>query len=153
MYREARGVTAFLESDGKILVLLRSNRVSTYPGKWAGISGSIEKGRTADDQALIEIEEETGLSREDIQLVKKGEPLVFDDNDIQVRKVVYPYLFHVRDRDRVTLDWEHTRMQWIDPADIGTYDTMPKLEETLARVLAGPDGEGEKREEQDAKPP
>jgi hypothetical protein len=30
---------------------------------------------------------------------------------------------------------------------------MPKLEETLARVLAGPDGEGEKREEQDAKPP
>lgn len=144
MYREVRGVTAFLESDGKILVLLRSDRVSTYPGKWAGISGSIEAGNTADDQALVEIEEETGLSREDIQLLKKGEPLVFDDNDIRVRKVVYPYLFHVRDRNRVKLDWEHTQLKWIDPADIGTYDTMPKLEETLTRVLSGLDGESGK---------
>lgn len=137
MYREVHGVTAFIESDGKILLLLRSNRVSTYPGKWAGISGSIDTGRTADDQALVEIEEETGLSQHDIRLVKKGEPLVFEDRDIEVRKVVYPYLFHVRERDMIRLDWEHTQMQWIEPADIGTYDAMPKLKETLERVLEG----------------
>ena len=137
MYREVYGVTAFLESGGRILILLRSDRVSTYPGKWAGISGSIDDGRTADEQALVEIEEETGLSGDDIRLVKKGEPLIFDDSTIPVRKTVYPYLFNVRDRDAVKLDWEHTGLQWIDPADIGTYDTMPKLKESLERVLEG----------------
>jgi 8-oxo-dGTP pyrophosphatase MutT (NUDIX family) len=82
MYREVRAVTAFIESDGKILLLLRSDRVSTYAGKWGGVSGSIDDGRTADEQALVEIEEETGLSRDDIMLVKKGEPLVFDDKSM-----------------------------------------------------------------------
>jgi 8-oxo-dGTP diphosphatase len=142
MYREVRGVTAFIESDGKILLLLRSDRVSTYAGKWGGVSGSIDNGRTADEQALIEIEEETGLSRDDIMLVKKGEPLVFDDKSIQVTKIVYPYLFHVRDRNKIRLDWEHRQLQWIDPADIGTYDAMPMLGETLLRVLLGPEKEG-----------
>jgi 8-oxo-dGTP diphosphatase len=142
MYREVRGVTAFIESDGKILLLLRSDRVSTYAGKWGGVSGSIDNGRTADEQALVEIEEETGLSRDDIMLVKKGEPLVFDDKSIQVTKIVYPYLFHVRDRNKIRLDWEHRQLQWIDPADIGTYDAMPMLGETLLRVLPGPEKEG-----------
>lgn len=140
MYRKVQAVTAFIESDGKILLLLRSDRVSTYAGKWGGVSGSIDNGKTADEQALVEIEEETGLSRNDIRLVKKGEPLVFDDRSIQVRKVVYPYLFHVRDRDLIRLDWEHKQLQWIDPADIGTYDTMPMLRETLSLVLPGQDG-------------
>jgi len=140
MYREVRGVTAFIESDGKILLLLRSDRVSTYAGKWGGVSGSIDNGRTADEQALVEIEEETGLSRDDIMLVKKGEPLVFDDKSIQVRKIVYPYLFHVSDRNMITLDWEHKKLQWIDPEDIGTYDSMPMLGETLACVLPCPEG-------------
>jgi 8-oxo-dGTP diphosphatase len=143
MYREVHGVTSFLEFGGEILIVQRSNRVSTYPGKWAGISGSLDKGKTADEQALLEIEEETSLSGDDISLVRKGEPLVFDDDDIGVRKVVYPYLFHIEDRDRIRLDWEHTRSEWIDPADIAGYDTMPMLKESLERVLAGEDGGGD----------
>jgi 8-oxo-dGTP diphosphatase len=135
MYREAHGVTSFLESGGKILIVQRSDRVSTYPGKWAGISGSLDKGKTADEQALLEIKEETGLSGDDIRLVRKCEPLVFDDDDIGVRKVVYPYLFHIEDREGIRLDWEHTRSEWIDPADIGSYDTMPMLKESLELVM------------------
>ena len=135
MYREVHGVTGFIESGGKILIVQRSNRVSTYPGKWAGISGSLDKGKTADEQAWLEIAEETGLSGDDIRLVKKGEPLVFNDDDIGVRKVVYPYLFHIEDREKIRLDWEHIRSEWIDPADIGSYDTMPMLKESLERVM------------------
>ena len=135
MYREVHGVTSFIESGGKILIVQRSNRVSTYPGKWAGISGSLDKGKTADEQAWLEIAEETGLSGDDIRLVKKGEPLVFNDDDIGVRKVVYPYLFHIEDREKIRLDWEHIRSEWIDPADIGSYDTMPMLKESLERVM------------------
>ncbi len=70
MLQKREVVTSFLESDGEILILLRSEHVSTYRGRWAGVSGSIDEGSTADEQALREIEEETGLSGEDIELLR-----------------------------------------------------------------------------------
>jgi 8-oxo-dGTP pyrophosphatase MutT (NUDIX family) len=136
MLREVHGVTSFLQSDGEILILLRSEQVSTYQGKWGGISGSIDDGRTADEQALLEIVEETNLSEQDIELIKKDEPLVFNDEVLHLRKVVYPYLFRVRDRRRIKIDWEHKELRWIRPEDLGDYDTMPQLKETLAQVLS-----------------
>jgi 8-oxo-dGTP diphosphatase len=135
MYAEVTAVTSFLESENQILILLRSERVSTYPGKWAGISGSLDNDKTVDEQAIIEIEEETGLSRKDIQLIKKGEPLRFNDENLKLRKVIYPYLFHIEARNKIKIDWEHQQLKWIKPEDIDNYDTMPKLKETLAQVL------------------
>ena len=135
MHPEIHAVTSFLESENEILILLRSERVSTYAGKWAGISGALDNDNTADEQAIVEIEEETGLSREDIKLIKKGEPLIFDDMNLKVRKVIYPYLFHIEARDKIKIDWEHKQLKWIKPEDIDKYDTMPRLKETLALVL------------------
>ncbi|MFC2047242.1 NUDIX domain-containing protein [Chloroflexota bacterium] len=136
MLRERYTVTSFLESENEVLILLRSEHVSTYPGRWAGISGSIEGENSADEQVLVEIEQETGLHIADIQLVKKGEPLVIDDIKLGLRKIVYPYLFHVRDRSKISIDWEHKEIRWIKQEDIDNYETMPKLRETLAKVLS-----------------
>ena len=130
--QEKEVVTCFLESDGEILLLRRSEQVGSYQGRWAGVSGYIEK--TADEQALIEIEEETGLSKKDIELAKKGEPLAVEDNTIGIRWVVHPYLFHIKDRSKIRTDWEHKEVKWIDPKDIDNYQTVPMLKETLARV-------------------
>ncbi len=136
MSQEKQAVTVFLESEGEILILLRSQQVSTYQGKWGGVSGSVDEDMTPDEQALLEIEEETGLSREDFKLTRKGEPLLVYDIVLGVRKVVHPYLFHVKDRNKVKIDWEHKQMRWIEPSDIDNYETMPKLKETLAQVLS-----------------
>ncbi len=136
MHREIHAVTSFLQSENDILILLRSERVSTYPGKWAGISGSVDYDKTADEQALVEIEEETGLSREQIELIRKGEPLLINDEELGLRKVVHPYLFHVKNRNKIKIDWEHKEIRWIKPAQIDDYETMPKLRETLAQVLS-----------------
>ena len=108
MLNERHTVTCFLESGKEILLLLRSELVSSYKGKWGGISGVIDEGKAADEQARLEIKEETRLSDKDVQLRRKGEPLVFDDEILNVRKVIYPYLFHVKDRSRIKIDWEHT---------------------------------------------
>ena len=135
MINERHAVTSFLESNNEILILLRSEYVSTYRGKWGGISGVIDEDNTADEQAFIEIEEETGLSRDDVSLRKKGDPLIFDDETLKVRKVIYPYLFHVKDRNRIKIDWEHTEARWIKPENLHSYETMPRLKETLDRVL------------------
>ena len=132
MLPEKRVVTCFLESDGEILILRRSRQVGSYQGKWAGVSGFIET--TADEQALVEIEEETGLSQEDLKLIKRGEPLSIEDERIGIKWVVHPYLFHIEDRGKIKIDWEHKETRWIKPEEIGNYQTVPKLKETLARL-------------------
>ena len=125
-------VSCFLESDGEILILRRSRQVGSYQGRWAGVSGYIET--TADEQALTEIEEETSLSEECLKLIKKGRPLVVKDDKLGVKWVVHPYLFHIKDRDKIKIDWEHKEARWIQPRDIDNFETVPKLKETLARV-------------------
>lgn len=132
-FTEKRVVTSFLRSDGEILILRRSQQVGTYQGQWAGVSGYIEQ--TADEQALVEIEEETSLSREDVELIARGEPLVVEDKGLGVRWVVHPYLFQIKDRSRIKIDWEHKEARWIKPEALGDYQTVPGLRETLARVL------------------
>ncbi len=125
-------VTCFLESENEILILRRSEQVGSYQGRWARVSGYVEK--TADEQALVEIEEETSLRGEDLKLVKKGEPLPIKDERLGVKWVVHPYLFHIKDRSKIRIDWEHRETQWIKPEEIDNYETVPMLKETLARV-------------------
>lgn len=134
MLPEKNVVTCFLKSAGQILILRRSEHVGSYQGRWAGVSGYMEK--TADEQALTEIAEETGLSQEELTLIRKGRPLEITDKKLGVRWVVHPYLFHIRDRNRVKIDWEHKESKWIRPEDIGHYETVPKLKETLERVYS-----------------
>lgn len=133
-FPEKHVVTCFLECKGRILILRRSQLVGSFRGKWAGVSGYIET--TADEQALVEIEEETGLCRGDVELVKRGSPLYFEDEG--VRWMVYPFLFRIKERDKVRIDWEHSDKCWIAPDEIDDYPTVPMLKEALSRVL----GEG-----------
>ena len=138
--REASVVTCFLirtSRDGhdEVLILRRSGRVGTYRGRWAGVSGYIEGSpATAEEQARREIREETGLSPADMELVRAGEPLTFEDADLDTRWTVYPFLFHVQPGTVVALDWEHTVTRWVRPSALGRYRTVPRLKEVLARV-------------------
>ncbi len=132
MLLENEVVTCFLESGGEILLLRRSGKVGTYRGRWAGVSGYMETG--ADEQALTEMAEETGLSPQDVRLIKKGRPLTIKDEKLGTKWVVHPYLFHTDSRDRIKIDWEHTEARWIKPTDITGYETVPGLKEALARV-------------------
>jgi len=132
---EKQVVTCFLESDGELLLLRRSRQVGSYHGKWAGVSGFVET--TPDEQALTEIREETSLQPDDIQLIRKGEILTIEDEDLGVRWLVHPYFFHINDRRKIRTDWEHTETRWIAPEDIGEFTTVPRLKETLDRVYPG----------------
>lgn len=127
---EKHVVTCFLECKGKILILRRSQAVGSFKGRWAGISGYVET--TADEQSLVEIEEETGLCPQDVELVAKGGLLSAEDEG--VRWVVHSYLFHIKEPAKVRIDWEHTEKRWIKPEDMDNYQTVPMLKETLALV-------------------
>ena len=53
---EKHVVTCFLECQGSILLLKRSQQVGSFKGRWAGVSGYVEG--SVDAQSLIEIEED-----------------------------------------------------------------------------------------------
>jgi 8-oxo-dGTP diphosphatase len=135
--RQAKVVTCFLlrrsDGDEEILLLRRSQQVGTYRGRWAGVSGYIEETDPL-TQAYTEIEEETGLAREDVQLLRTGEPLEVVDAETERLWIVHPFLFEVREPARIRADWEHTETRWIRPEEIFQYETVPQLAETLMRV-------------------
>jgi len=129
---ERHVVTNFLEFEDKILILRRSKKVGTYRGRWAGVSGYIEE--EPDKQAMIEIKEETGLGEEDVELIKKGKPLIIVDEKINRKWVVHPYRWQIKDPQKIKIDWEHKEMKWIKPCNLSRYRTVPGLKETWDRV-------------------
>lgn len=131
---ERHVVTCFLERNGKIMILHRSGRVGTYRGKWAGVSGYIEEGNSALEQARTEIREEAGLDQEDVELVREGELVEVVDPRLGRKWIVHPLRFKVLRPDKITIDWEHTEAKWIDPEEIAQHETVPNLYETWQRV-------------------
>ncbi len=120
-------VTCFLEHQFKILLLKRSDRVGTYVGRWAGISGYIENGYTSLQQAYIEINEETGVTQNNLELKKIGNPFPVIDESLNTRWIVHPFRFALDKTERITIDWEHIDLQWINPEEINSFETVPGL--------------------------
>jgi 8-oxo-dGTP pyrophosphatase MutT (NUDIX family) len=125
-------VTCFLIYNDRILILKRSDKVRTHKHKWAGVSGYIEPGEADEETALKEIREETGLSENDISLVRKGSPLHVQDGDRVW--VVHPFLFKTR-TNNITIDWEHSEYRWIEPDELKDYDFVVFLDHALDAVL------------------
>ncbi|MFY9717712.1 MAG: NUDIX domain-containing protein [Thermoplasmata archaeon] len=124
-------VTAFLErSDGKVLLLRRSERVGSFRGRWAGVSGYLEDP-TAELQAIREIAEETGVAASDLSLERTGR-FVYARKGATVY-AVHPFRFRTR-RSDVRLDWEHTESEWVDPAVFRERSTVPNLERAWKAV-------------------
>lgn len=127
-------VTVFIEYQGKVLLLRRSQKVKSMKGKWAGVSGYIERQQEPLRQAFKEVHEETGLTNNNIKLLNEGKPLEAVDNPPDnVIWVVHPFYFR-SNTNAIILDWEHDQYKWIDPAEIEDYDTVPRLKEALDRV-------------------
>ncbi|MDG5760774.1 NUDIX domain-containing protein [Natronococcus sp. A-GB1] len=128
-------VTAFLRSDGDVLLLHRSDAVGTYAGQWGGISGFAEG--EPDDQVSTEIHEETGLEDDAVSLVRSGRSVEFTDADLEREWVVHPYLFDCEDRE-VELSEEHDTAEWVPPTEVVDPDsgreTVPELWSAYERV-------------------
>jgi len=135
--REAKVVTCFLlrraAGGDEVLLLSRSQQVGTYRGRWAGVSGYLEEADPL-EQAYREVEEEAGLMREEVTLLRKGDPLEVVDTDAGRRWIVHPFLFEVRPDAQVRVDWEHTEARWVRSEEVLAFDTVPQLAEALMRV-------------------
>ncbi len=131
--KETHVVTSILMCEGKILIVKRSERVGSFRGKWAGISGYIEAGENPLECAIKEIREETGLKEEEIKLISEGDSVITKKDG--ETWVVHPFLFETG-KSEICLDWEHEQCEWIEAKDLGNYETVPSLKEVLESVLS-----------------
>jgi len=123
-------VTAFVRCEGRLLLLRRSERVGSYRGRWAAVSGYLEDSEPL-SQALREIAEETGIPAERLQLTARAAPLRVPAPERGTLWVVHPFLFDLaRPIPEIQLDWESSELRWAAPEEIGRLDTVPRLMET-----------------------
>jgi ADP-ribose pyrophosphatase YjhB (NUDIX family) len=135
-------VTSFLlrtdRGRDEILIVRRSQRVRTYRGAWAGISGYVEPSVTPIEQAYTEVREETGLARNEVRLLAEGKSLAFEDRELGQAWVVHPFLFAALAPERIRTDWEATEHRWISPGELAGLAMVPRLAEALALVYPSP---------------
>lgn len=129
-------LVCFVFFKGKMLLLKRSSQVRAYAGKWCTVAGYIDEAKSLEEKARRELEQELGLKSSDILSIATGEPYEFRDPDLNKQWHIHPMVAVLEHAMEVTIDWEHADFEWIDPAQLEEYDTVPKLEESLRRALA-----------------
>ena len=131
-------VTAFLlhpdTACPRLLLGKRSRAVRTYPGRWAAISGALPPEVAPEAQARREVREEAGFPTSRLRLLLEGPPFATVDQGLAVRWIVHPFLFRLRGAAEVRPDWEHTRLEWAEPAAIQRRSTVPDLARAWASV-------------------
>ncbi len=128
-------LTCFVKFEEQILLLKRSERVGTYKGKWHTVAGYIDEPKPIQQKALEELKEELDIHIEDVSSFTSGEPYEFSDQRAKKSWIVHPVLVELNKTPEIKLDWEHTEFRWILPEEVEAYDTVPKLNESLKRVL------------------
>ncbi len=112
----------------RFLVLKRSADLFIYPGLWQTVTGRIEPGETALQTALREVEEETGLTAEEIWT------LPYVANFFNIRKnavsVAPVFGFLTEYKKDIKLSSEHVEFEWLN------------LEEAIERVILPSHKEG-----------
>lgn len=131
--RFAPVVNCVLKFQDKILLVKRSPNLNFYPNCWNGISGFLDDDKNLEEKALMEIEEELGLKKENIIKIKTGE--IFEQNDPKYQKIwiVHPLLVEVN-TEEVQLDWEAKTYQWLKFDEINTLNLLPGFRLVLEKL-------------------
>jgi len=128
-------VTSFLKNSQDILLLKRSEKVKTMKNLWAGISGIIEGNEKPLERAEIEIFEEVGIKKSNINLIKQGKCILIESPQYANHQwEVYPFLFTTENRE-IKLNWENSDSKWISVKELDNFSTVPSLDKVLARLL------------------
>lgn len=128
-------ITVFIKHKDKILLLKRSGKVSTYQRKWNTVAGYLDELKPIKEKILEEIQEELGISEDNILSIHIGETYKFTDAEANKTWIVHPVLVELKIKPEIKLDWEHTEYKWIKPEELKEFDTVPKLDRSLENTL------------------
>lgn len=119
---------AYNPEKEKFLVLKRANTMEVNPGKWNFASGKIEDNESAEDAALRELDEETGLNG---KILRSGDYFV-DETGGKVFRV-HPFLVLVEDSE-VELNSEHSKYRWINADELEEINGLATLGKNFEKL-------------------
>lgn len=128
-------ITVFIKHRDKILLLKRSDKVSTYRGRWNTVAGYLDELKPIHEKVLEEIREEIGVKKESILSQRIGKTYTFKDPQVNKTWIVHPVLVELKKIPDIKLDWEHTEYKWIKPEELKKFDIVPKIDESLRKAI------------------
>lgn len=103
----------YIEQNGKYLMLLRNKKKhDVNAGKWIGVGGKFEAGETAEQCAMREIKEETGLTA--LRLMPRG--VVYFHSEGWESEVMY--LFTVPEWEGTLTECDEGELRWVDKREV-----------------------------------
>jgi 8-oxo-dGTP diphosphatase len=128
----AVGVGGVVVRDGRVL-LIRRGKEPLY-GRWVVPGGTVELGETLEGALVREMEEETGLRVEPLEVLT-----VFDRIQREGERVLYHYVivdFLCRWRSgEARAASDALDVAWARPEDLSLYDIPPKALEVVRDAL------------------
>ena len=117
MPKNKSGANVILIKNGKILLLLRSDKSHWMPGVYGPPGGHLDQGESPKQAAVRETYEESGLTVQssDLELLVQRTKHDFG--------MVYYYITDKFTGDGVTLSYEHRGFSWADWEKIQKLDT------------------------------
>jgi mutator protein MutT len=127
-------VICIIKNKDKILLLKRRPDDTIYPSRWNFVTGKIEKDEEPLETAFREIEEEAAISKDDLKLLKRGEPYTRVDKRISITFHSNIFLFKTETTE-VTLDHENTDYTWIESQKLFDYYLAPGMLQAYIKLL------------------
>jgi 8-oxo-dGTP pyrophosphatase MutT (NUDIX family) len=109
-------VAVTLWHGDRIALLRRSSRVTSDPGLWHCVTGYLGLGSDPSEQALLEVLEETGVSRSMLSRFEPA-PTVRLHDDANRVWTIHRFAAETMSR-RLELNWEHDAYAWVAPKEL-----------------------------------
>ena len=111
-----------VNSDGKLLTLLRSSTAPVNPLTWDLPGGKLEWGENPEEGLQREIQEETGLSLINLQIYD-----VFSLIDVDGEFWTFLAYHCKTDSNQITLSFEHNEYKWVSREEFLQLEIPPKI--------------------------
>lgn len=125
------GVTAFVEKNGKVLILKRSDKEKFLPEYYELPGGKIEFGETPEDALKREIKEETNL---EITVINPFSTFSYVSDNNKRHTIDIQFITKLAsDIRNIKLSKEHVKYSWITAGEIKDYKISVKMKEALKK--------------------
>ena len=126
------GVGGVVVRDGRVL-LARRGKEPLY-GRWVVPGGTVELGETLEEALVREMQEETGLRVEPLEVLTVFDRIQRDGDRVVYHYVIVDYLCRwLEGEARAASD--ALEVAWAGPADLPAYDLPPKALEVVTDAL------------------
>jgi len=120
----------FVVNDNHVLLMKRASHKRVFPNQYNGLGGHIERDEDPLTSAKREIEEESGITVDNLFL----RAIYNIDAGQSTGIVLFVFVAHSKSRDFVD-DSDEGTLHWIPIADIEQYDLVEDLPLILPRIL------------------